>query len=129
MSVNRVILLGRLGKDPELKSTPSGQAVCNFSIATDRTWKDKEGEKQKATTWHNMVAWGKIAEVINQYCKKGQQLYIEGRIDNRTYEQDGVKKYASDVVVENFRFISGNSDNGTSPTASEGSPKNDDLPY
>lgn len=106
MSVNRVHLIGRLGKDPELKFTPSGKAVCNFSIATTERWVDKDRNSQESTTWHNIVAWGKTGEVINTFVGKGQEIYLEGRISNRSYEdKDGNKKYISEVVLSSFQFI------------------------
>lgn len=113
MSVNKVILIGRLGKDPELKYTQGGRAVANFSVATNERWKGQDGQKQESTTWHNIVAWGKQAEVMKEYLSKGQQVYIEGRIDNRSYDdKDGNKKYISEVVVQNFQFIGSRGDSG-----------------
>ena len=86
MSVNKAILVGRLGKDPETRFTGSGQAVCNFSLATDSSFKDRSGERQKRTEWHRIVVWGKLAEICQQYLKKGMQVYIEGRIQSREWE-------------------------------------------
>ena len=83
-SVNKVILLGRLGKDPEVKYTQAGTAVARFSIATDETWKDKAGEKQQRTEWHNVVAWRKLADICGQYLTKGRQVYIEGKLQSRS---------------------------------------------
>jgi single-strand DNA-binding protein len=120
-SVNKAILIGNLGKDPELKYTPSGKAVCNFSIATSESWKDGEGVKQEATTWHNIVAWGRQAEVMKEYLTKGKQVYIEGRIENRSYEdKEGNKKYISEVVVQNFQFIGSK---GDAPATDDSAPK------
>jgi len=114
MSVNKAILIGNLGADPELRYTPTGKAVANFSLATSESWKDGDGNKQEETTWHNIVAWGKQAEVMKEYLTKGQQVYIEGRIKNSTYDdKDGVKKYKSEVVVQNFSFIGKKSDNAS----------------
>lgn len=119
MSVNKVILVGRLGKDPELKYTTSSKAVVNFSLATSEYWTSQDGQKQEKTTWHNIVAWGKQAEVINEYCRKGKQLYIEGRIDNRSWDKDdGTKGYISEVVVQNFQFL-GSRDSGSGSAGSE----------
>jgi len=134
MSVNRVILVGRFGKDPELKDIKSGQKVANFSLATDRQWKDKDGNREKTVTWHNMVAWGKTAELIAEYFHKGDQIYIEGRIDNRSYEdKDGNKRYVSEVVMESFQFVGGNAPKEEAPsgeTPSERENKDeDDLPF
>lgn len=139
MSVNKVILIGRLGKDPELKYTPGGKAVCNFSLATSERWTGQDGQRNESTTWHNIVAWGKQAEVIKEYLRKGREVYIEGRIDNRSYEdKDGNKKYISEVVVQAFQFIGGRGGEGGSgqpagdppPAASQGeSGEDDDLPF
>ena len=142
MSVNKTILIGRLGKDPELKYTPGGKAVANFSLATNEKWTDQSGQKQEKTTWHNIVAWGKQAEVINEYCHKGKQLYIEGRIDNRSWDKDdGTKGYISEVVVQNFQFLGGRDDSQASvgsssqPQAANNPPgpsntgDDDDLPF
>ncbi|MFQ5498494.1 MAG: single-stranded DNA-binding protein [Candidatus Zixiibacteriota bacterium] len=140
MSVNKAILIGRLGKDPELKYTPSGRPVANFSLATNRSWSGQDGQKQESTTWHNIVAWGKQAEVIKEYLSKGREVYIEGRIDNRSYEdKEGNKKYISEVVVENFRFIGSRGDapvnNQAAPAAASGAAPasntsgDDDLPF
>ena len=108
MSVNKAVLIGRLGKDPELRYTQSGTGVANFSLATDRSWKGEDGQKQRETTWHNIVVWGKRAEVVKEYLTKGQQIYIEGRIVNRSYDdKEGNKKYISEVVLEDFAFLGG----------------------
>ncbi len=139
MSVNKVILLGNLGKDPDLRYTPSGKAVATFSLATSERWTSQDGQKQENTTWHNIVAWGKQAETIKEYLTKGRQVYLEGRIANRSYEdKEGNKKYISEVVVQNFSFVgkkpsSGNGGGQTPPaeTAPETAPKesDDDLPF
>jgi len=98
--VNKAILVGNLGKNPELRYTASGQAVASFSLATSENYKDKSGVKQTKTTWHNIVIWGKLGEIANQYLKKGSTVYIEGKIENRSYDdKDGNKKYISEVVV------------------------------
>ncbi|OGJ88121.1 MAG: hypothetical protein A2268_04985 [Candidatus Raymondbacteria bacterium RifOxyA12_full_50_37] len=99
--VNKAILIGNLGKDPELRYVSTGNAVANFSLATTENFKDKSGQKQSRTTWHNIVIWGKLAEIANQYLKKGGQVYLEGRIDNRSYDdKSGNKRYVSEVVVD-----------------------------
>ena len=124
MSVNKVILLGNLGKDPDLRYTPSGKAVATFSLATSERWTSQDGQKQENTTWHNIVAWGKQAETMKEYLTKGRQVYIEGRIANRSYEdKEGNKKYISEVVVQSFSFVgnkgsSGNGGGQTAPTDS-----------
>lgn len=99
------MLMGNLTRDPELKALPSGSKVASFSIATNRTWKDQSGAKKEATEYHNIVAFGRQAEVIAQYCKKGSSLYVEGRIQTRSWDsQDGKKNYRTEVVLENFQF-------------------------
>lgn len=126
MSVNKAILIGRLGKDPELKYTQGGRAVANFSVATNERWKGQDGQKQESTTWHNIVAWGKQAEVMKEYLSKGQQVYIEGRIDNRSYDdKDGNKKYISEVVVQNFQFIGSRGDSAGGGPGGGGSAPSD----
>ena len=106
-SVNKAILVGNLGRDPELKYLPSGDAVCNFSIATTESWKDKSGEKQEATEWHRISAFGKLAEVCGQYLKKGGAVYIEGSIKTRTYEKDGEKRYATEIRADRMQMLGG----------------------
>ena len=141
MSVNKAILSGRLGQDPELRYTPSGRAVCSFSLATSERWTDQEGQKNESTTWHNIVVWGKQAETMKEYLRKGREVYIEGRIDNRSYEdKEGIKRYRSEVIVQRFQFIGSKQDQGGSapPQPSEsqvpspssgGGADDDDLPF
>lgn len=105
--VNKVIIVGNLGKDPEVRFTPAGQAVCNFTVATDEEWKDKAGEKQKRTEWHKVVVWGKLAELCGEYLKKGRQCYVEGRLQTREYEKDGQKHYSTEVVASEVTFLGG----------------------
>ena len=113
MSVNKVILLGRLGQDPELKYTPSGMAVCNFSLATSETWQDKSGQKQEKTEWHRVVVWGKLAELCNQYLTKGRQAFVEGKLQTRSWEaKDGQKKYTTEITATTVQFIGGNNQAG-----------------
>ena len=114
MSVNKVILVGRLGKDPETRYTPSGQGVCNFSLATDETFKDRSGERQKRTEWHHITMWGKLAEISQQYLKKGQLVYIEGRIQSRTWDDKttGQKRYATDIVANVMRMLTSRAESG-----------------
>jgi len=105
MNINKATLCGRITKDLEQKSLTNGNKVLSFGLATNRTWKDQQGNKQEDTCFHNIIAFGKQAEVITQYCAKGDELYIEGRIQNRTYDkQDGSKAYVSEVVLQNFQF-------------------------
>ena len=142
MSVNKAILIGNLGKDPELRYTPSGKAVTTFSLATTERWTGQDGQKSESTTWHNIVAWGRQAEVIKEYLSKGRQVYIEGRIVNRSYDdKEGNKRYISEVVVQNFQFVGNKGDQGgqdrdfsqQAPDASAPPPPDtsgdDDLPF
>jgi single-strand DNA-binding protein len=97
--LNKVMLIGRLGKSPEVKHTPSGAVVCNFSLAMEESWKDKSGERQKKTEWHEIVAWGRLAEVCGEYLKKGAQVYVEGKLQTQEWEKDGVKRKAVKIVI------------------------------
>ena len=106
--VNKVILVGNLGKDPELSYLPSGQSVAKFSLATSRSYKDKSGELKEETEWHNIVAWGKLGEICAQYLSKGRQAYIEGRIQSRTWEgKDGNKRTSVDIVASDVQMLGG----------------------
>ena len=97
-SVNKVILIGNLGADPEIRYTPSGTAVANFSIATSEQWTNKNGEKEERTEWHRIVAWGRLGEICGEYLHKGRQVYIEGRLQTRTWEdRDGNKRYTTEI--------------------------------
>ncbi|MCP4914314.1 MAG: single-stranded DNA-binding protein [Oligoflexia bacterium] len=113
MSINKVILIGRLGQDPELKYTPGGTAVANFSVATSESWADKSGQKQEKTEWHRIVVWGKLAELCNQYLAKGRQAFIEGSLQTRSWEdQQGQKKYTTEIVAKNIQFLGGQATQG-----------------
>ena len=141
MSVNKVILLGRVGADPEVKYMPSGNAVLNLSIATNRKFKNQEsGNYEDKTEWHRVVFFNKPAETIGQYVKKGQQLYVEGRLQTRKWQdKDGVEKYSTDIISDNFTFIGSKSDSeGTDNQSSksndnfdQSSPaqQDDDIPF
>lgn len=118
MSVNKVILVGRLGRDPETRYTSGGQAVCNFSLATDESYKDRSGERQKRTEWHKIVLWGKLAELGQQYLKKGSQVYLEGRIQSRQWDdKEGQKRTSFEIVATAMKFLGGRGDGsmGRSP--------------
>lgn len=120
-SLNKVMLIGNLGRDPELKMTPSGQALARFSVATTETWKNPQGEKQSKTEWHNVVVWGKQAEVAEKYLRKGKQVLIEGRIQYREYtDQAGVKKTACDIRCDNFVMLGRLEDGGGRPSGGGG---------
>ena len=108
MSVNKVILVGRLGQNPEVRYTPSGAAVANFSVATNESWTDKSGQKQERTEWHRVVVWGKLAELCNQYLSKGRQCYVEGRLQTRQWQdKDGQTKYTTEVQAQTIQFLGG----------------------
>jgi single-strand DNA-binding protein len=120
MSVNKVILVGRLGRDPETRYTGGGQAVANFSVATDETYKDRNGERQKRTEWHRITVWGKQAEIAQQYLKKGALVFIEGRIQSREWQdKEGQKRTSYDIIANNFRMLGGRAD-GAAAGASAG---------
>ncbi len=131
-SLNKVQLIGNLGKDPELKYTSSGIAVATFSIATSESWKDQDGNAQERTEWHNIVAWRKLAEICGEYLKKGKKVYIEGKLQTRSYEKDGVKKYITEIVADQLIMLDGargsESQGGTAPTM-DAPVKDDDLPF
>jgi len=109
MGVNKVILIGNLGRDPELRYIPSGQPVASFTVATSESYTDRSGARQKRTEWHNIVAWGKLAELCGQYLKKGRQIYVEGRISTRQYEaKDGSgKRSRTEIVAQVIQFLGG----------------------
>ncbi len=118
MSVNKVILVGRLGRDPEVRYTSAGQAVANFSLATDETYRDRAGERQKRTEWHKIVVWGKQAETAQKYLKKGSLLYLEGRIQTREYtDRDQNKRTSFEIVCNTFRMLGGRGDGAGAPSA------------
>ena len=121
MSVNKVILVGRLGRDPETRYTGGGQAVANFSVATDETYKDRNGERQKRTEWHKIVVWGKQAEIAQQYLKKGSLIFIEGRIQSREWQDnEGQKRTSFEIVASNFRMLGGRADGAAAGAAAGG---------
>jgi len=113
-SVNKVILVGNLGKDPEVKYTPSGVPVAKFSLATNERYKDKGGEWQERTEWHNIVAWQRLAEIVGEYVKKGSKIYIEGRLQTSSWEdkQSGEKKYRTEIIVNDLVLLSGRGEGG-----------------
>lgn len=105
-SVNKVTILGRLGGDPEVKEISQGSTVANFSVATSDAWTDKNGQKQERTEWHRIVVWGKLAELCGRYLSKGRQVYLEGRLQTRSWEdQDGVKRYTTEIMASAVKFI------------------------
>jgi single-strand DNA-binding protein len=132
--INKVILVGNLGADPEVRYTAGGTAVCKFSLATSRRFTGKDGQKQEKTEWHRIVAWSKLAEICGQYLSKGKQVVIEGRIEYGSYEKDGVKHYTTDIVAENMQMLGG-AGPGTRGEPEppfgppEGSMPEDDIPF
>ncbi len=126
MSVNKVIILGRLGQDPELKYTPGGMAVCNFTVATSESWADKAGQKQERTEWHRIVVWGKLAELCNQYLTKGRQAFIEGSLQTRSWDdKSGQKRYTTEINAKTVQFIGGQASTGAEKNNSQSTPSYD----
>ena len=109
--VNKVIVIGRLGRDPEVRYTPDGTAVANFSVATSDEWRDKEsGEKRERTEWHRIVAWRRLGEICGEYLSKGRQVYVEGKLQTRSWEQDGVTRYTTEIIASDVQFLGGRDD-------------------
>ena len=140
--INKVILVGNLGRDPEIRYTPSGMAVANFSVATTEKWKDKQsGEMQERTEWHRIVAWGRLGEICGEYLSKGRQVYIEGKLQTRQWEKDGVTRYTTEVVASEMKMLGSKSqgdgyrpsDSSTAPEYSgpplPGTQDDDDIPF
>ena len=137
--VNKVIVVGRLGADPEYKEFDGGNGVCNLSVATSDSWTDKEGEKQEKTEWHKVNVWGKLGSVCNTYLKKGRQVYIEGKLQTRSYEDgEGNKKYTTEIVASNVQFLGDMGDSKGGDMMDKGSYKSpnkgvknfaDDIPF
>jgi len=109
--LNKVLLIGRLGKDPEVRYTTTGGSVATFSIATNENWTDKNGQKQERTEWHRIVAWGKLGEICGQYLAKGREAFVEGRLQTREWtDKEGHKRYTTEIVASNVQFLGGPSD-------------------
>ena len=135
-SLNKVLLIGNLGKDPELSYTPSGVAVAKFSIATGERWKDQEGNVQERTEWHNIIAWRKLAEICGQYLKKGSKVYLEGRLQTRSWDDKntGTKRYTTEIIADDLIMLDakGASMGGEfapSNAPTEETAEKDDLPF
>lgn len=122
MSLNKVMLIGRLGKDPETRYMTSGEAVTNATLATSENWKDKSGEKQEKTEWHNLVFYRRLAEIAGEYLKKGSQVYIEGKLQTRKYEKDGVTRYTTEIIVNEMTMLGGKSTGGSFEVVENQSP-------
>lgn len=136
--LNKVMLIGNLGRDPEVRTTPSGQPVANFTLATNRKWRDRDGNLQEQTEWHNIVCWGRQAEIAGQYLTRGKQIYVEGRIQTRSWDdkETGQKRYMTEVVCDNFQMLGRkNEDRDSSRAAAEppgdygAGPVDDDIPF
>jgi single-strand DNA-binding protein len=126
--VNKAIIIGNLGRDPEVRFTPSGRAVAKFSVATTEKWTDQQGQKQEKTEWHNIVVWGKQAETCGQYLSKGRQVFVEGRITNRSYDdKDGNKKYITEIIARDVRFLGGGGQGGAPRDAGFSAPHGEDA--
>ncbi|HGO7258866.1 TPA: single-stranded DNA-binding protein [Neisseria meningitidis] len=121
MSLNKVILIGRLGRDPEVRYMPNGEAVCNFSVATSETWNDRNGQRVERTEWHNITMYRKLAEIAGQYLKKGGLVYLEGRIQSRKYQgKDGIERTAYDIVANEMKMLGGRNENSGGALYEEG---------
>ena len=138
MSVNKAILVGNLGKDPEVRFTGSGKAVCKFPLATSEVWNDAEGGRQERTEWHNVIVWGKQGETCGQYLSKGRQVYVEGSIRTRNYDdKDGNKRYITEIIAQRVRFLGGGAGRAAAgealpplPDEMPGGPAaDDDIPF
>lgn len=120
-SVNKVIIIGNLGRDPEVRYTPSGAAVCNVSIATTRNWKSKDsGDRQEETEWHRVVFYDRLAEIAGEYLRKGRPVYVEGRLKTRKWQKDGVDQYTTEIIAEQMQLLGGREDGGGGGGSSRG---------
>jgi single-strand DNA-binding protein len=134
-SVNKAIILGNLGKDPEVRFLPNGDAVCNFSIATTESWKDKNGQKNDKTEWHNIVLFRKLAEIAGEYLKKGRPVYIEGRLQTRKWQdKEGADRYTTEIVADTMQMLGSRDEAREAPSAPAEAPTNfddmkDDVPF
>jgi len=128
--LNKAMLIGNVGKNIEMRYTGSGTAVANFSIATTERWKDKDGQQQEQTEWHNIVAFARLGEVCGEYLHKGSQVYIEGRIQTRSWDdKDGNKRYTTEIVAREMKMIGGKSDSGNGQTQQQKPMSKDDVPF
>ncbi len=132
-SLNKVSIIGNLGKDPEIRTTPSGKKVANFSVCTSDRWTDKEGKKQESAQWHRLVAWGPLAEIIEKYVRKGSQAYFEGKLDYRKYKgKDDIERYSTEIVVSEMQMLGGKSAESAPQSSQESMPippDDDSLPF
>lgn len=132
-SLNKVLLIGNVGKDPEIRYTPAGVPVAQFSLATNETWRDKEGQLQESTEWHTIVAWRNLAELAERHIQRGTRLFVEGRIRSRSYEDSsGTKRYVFEIIADSIILLDGRKEQGTSSppdTPPESSSSGDDVPF
>ena len=131
-SLNKATLIGYLGADPEVRYTPSGTAVCNFSMATSESWKDKDDQRQERTEWHRIVVWRKLAEICGEYLSKGKQVYVEGRLQTRKWEdRDGVARYTTEVVAREVLFLGSRGEKSDRSESDYGPPPagDEDIPF
>ena len=126
MYLNKAMIYGNLTRDPEKRALPNGNSVCSFSVATNRTDNDKDGKKQEQTDYHNVVAFGKLADIMGQYLQKGRPVYIEGRLTTRSWEKDGQKQYRTEIVADNFQFGASAAGAGVSAGGGNTGPADDD---
>lgn len=121
--LNKVILIGRLGKDPEVRYMPNGEAVCNFSVATSESWKDQNGQRQERIEWHNITMYRRLAEIAGQYLKTGSQVYLEGKIQSRKYQgKDGIERTAYDIIANEMKMLGGGNNDGQQAQAETPTP-------
>lgn len=142
-SLNKVTLIGNLGVDPEFRTLENGNTVTNLSIATHESWTDSNGEKQERTEWHRVAAWGKLAEICNEYLRKGSKVYVEGRLQTRKWEKDGVERYSTEIALRDILFLDSRNSGSSNGTSSQSRPEpayagdnvgvtatnDDDLPF
>jgi len=128
MYLNKAIIYGNLTRDPELKALPSGIQVCSFSVATNRNYKDRDGNRQESTDYHNVVAFGKQAEVITKYLAKGRGVYVEGRMQTRSWEKDGQKQYRTEIILDKFEFGPGGNAAGAPANEKSSPSQNNNAP-
>ena len=129
MSVNKVILVGRLGRDPETRYIPNGEAITNFSLATDEQWRDRNGERQTRTEWHNVSLYGKLGEIANQYLRKGSQVFVEGKIQSRKYTgKDGIERMAYNIIGNEMKMLGNRNDGSDSGNNNAAPPTSSNPP-
>lgn len=128
--LNKVLIIGRLGREPEMRYTPSGRPVTSFSVATSRTWTTPDGDRREETEWFNVVAWGNLAEICKQQLTKGQQVYVEGRLQTRRWEDnEGKKHYTTEIVASEMIMLGERRESATGPLVQEPSPEDDEFPF